>query len=252
MNCRETEQFLHAYLDGELDVVNCLAVEQHLQECPRCMQQWENQQTLHNQLSDAALYFRAPQSVRERVAGAARPTGQVQRPPRPRILNWLTFGLPLAAVIAVMGLLLPSLFNRAPARDGLMGELTASHIRSLMASHLADVASSSQHTVKPWFAGKLDFAPPVKDLAAGGFPLVGGRLDYAEQRAVAALVYQRNQHVINLFIWPSSYTAASAAPAGTRQGYNLVHWIDRGMSFWAVSDLNEKELLQFARRFAQE
>ena len=150
--------------------------------------------------------------------------------------------LALAALIALR--FVPS--PQHPSPDQLLAqEVLASHVRSLMASHLTDVPSSDQHSVKPWFDGKLDFSPPVEDLSAQGFPLVGGRLDYLADRPVAALVYQRRKHFINLFIWPS--TERSAQEAVMRQGYNLIHWTHAGMTYWAASDLNYRELGEFVR-----
>jgi anti-sigma factor RsiW len=252
MNCSETEQFLHAYMDGELDLVNSLAVEQHLHECQRCMQQWENQQALRNKLSDATLYFKAPAAVRDHLIAAARPAVRQKAAARPRSWSWLAFSLPLAAALVTAAVLLPNILSGPLSRNAVMAELTASHVRSLMPGHLADVASSDRHTVKPWFGGKLDFSPPVKDLAGAGYPLTGGRLDYIGLRPVAALVYQRHQHVINLFVWPSTDRAVAPAVSGARQGYNIVHWVGQGMTFWAVSDLNDKELLEFAQLFTKE
>ena len=153
--------------------------------------------------------------------------------------NWEYAGLGFACGVAlsVTALLIAGHANDV---DALQGELTGNHIRALMASHLTDIASSDQHTVKPWFQGKLSYAPPVKDLSAEGFPLVGGRLDYLSERTVAALVYGRRNHLINVFVWPASGTKISEE--GVRQGYNVMHWYGGGMQYWAVSDVSAAEL----------
>ena len=137
--------------------------------------------------------------------------------------------------------------NYHSSRDRIVDEAIASHVRSLLATHLVDVGSSDQHTVKPWFNGKIDYAPPVQDLSANGFPLVGGRLDYFNGKTTAALVYKRNQHPINLLITPGSGKRDSSPSALTRRGYNVVYWTRNEMDYWAVSDVNSQELQQFTR-----
>lgn len=192
-----------------------------------------------------------PEGLAERIGRAVRAEAAVvpapaQVPRRRGVWQGLAwFGTGAATA---WGLALVLLATPVPPVDALAEGVTANHVRSLMASHLADVASSDQHTVKPWFAGKLDFSPPVVDLAAEGFPLTGGRLDYLDGRTVAALVYRSGPHVINLFVWPAASDASvQAAPVlSTRQGYQLVHWTQGGMQAWAVSDLNAAELRNFA------
>jgi anti-sigma factor RsiW len=150
------------------------------------------------------------------------------------------FGLGAAVAAALL------LTGAAPTGQPLMDEVVAGHLRSLQPGHLMDVVSTDRHTVKPWFDGKLDFAPPVKDLADQGFPLQGGRLDYAHGRPVAALVYGRAKHTINLFIWPEAGQGAAETTAA-RNGYTVVHLNHDGMNVWAVSDVEKPELLEFMR-----
>jgi anti-sigma factor RsiW len=148
--------------------------------------------------------------------------------------------------VAAGALVLVAALTFVPTVDKrLTGEVVSSHVRSMMANHLTDVASSDQHTVKPWFDGKVDFAPPVTNLTAFGFPLVGGRLDYLQSRPVAAAVYQRNKHIINLFVWPASRNRNTTKKLGVEKGYNVISWEGPGMNFCAVSDLNPVELREF-------
>jgi anti-sigma factor RsiW len=198
-------------------------------------------------LKAKASHYEAPAELRERI-GAALTRSDPMPASSQRLARgapwrqWLNMGVAFACgLIASVAVI--QFFPMADEQDRLAQEVVSGHVRSLMAAHLADVASTDQHTVKPWFAGKLEFSPPVYDLASEGFPLAGGRLDYIEQRPVAALVYKHGQHTINLFIWPAD--GNDAQKSATRQGYHLLHWTRDAMAYWAVSDLNPDELAQF-------
>jgi anti-sigma factor RsiW len=165
--------------------------------------------------------------------------------------NWLALAAAIALAAFVASSFLPKL--RQPGADQFLAtELIASHVRSLMADHLTDVASSDQHTVKPWLDVKLDFAAPVVDLLGDGFPLIGGRLDYLDNHSVAALVYQRRKHFINLFIWPTTPADSKEQKMVEREGYHLVHWADGDFTYWAVSDVSVGDLQTFQRSFEQQ
>src|SRR5207248_11660167 len=153
---------------------------------------------------------------------------------------------------AIITLNLVPRLQRPGADQFLATQLIASHVRSLMANHLTDVASSDQHTVKPWLDAKLDFAPAVVDLSSEGFPLVGGRLDYLDKRPVAALIYQRRQHFINLFVWPAESNSTRPRKAMSRQGYQLLHWVDSDFNYWAVSDVSANDLQTFEELFEKQ
>jgi anti-sigma factor RsiW len=193
------------------------------------------------------LYETTPDAVRARVMARLRQAAPASAPaPAPRWRwNWLRgpglgFGLGAACAAAISFLVL------LPEHDDLAGAVVAAHIRALQPGHLEDVASTDQHAVKPWFDGRIDFAPPVHDFATAGYPLRGGRLDYLDNRPVAALVYQRDRHIINLYVWPAAGAGSQLASDRTLQGYNIVHWTANGMNFWAVSDVERNQLDDFA------
>jgi anti-sigma factor RsiW len=234
MNCELVERDLDAYIDRELDVEAVASVRDHVNDCQICRHRVAEREAI-GRLVRSVPYYSAPDRLRGRVVQTARPS------PVRHILPWAA-----AAVLAIsIGTTVTWIRTTVNPADALAAEVVSEHVRSLMAAHLFDVRSTDQHTVKPWFLGKLDFSPPVADLAAGGFPLVGGRLDYLEGRAVAALVYQRRQHIINVFVSPAADDPASRTVTRSDRGFQVHHWVSAGMSFWAVSDLNDGELSEF-------
>ena len=253
MSCQEVCELLDAYLDNELDVVTSSHFERYLTECAVCRAKCDQYRQMHDSVKSRIQYFQAPEEFQQRLRAQLRPperplSGIIRRERFPRWRVWA-----MAASIVAVLLFAALLFQtaRRPSRSEVVAEeVVSSHIRSLLANHLSDVVSSDQHTVKPWFSGKLDFAPVVKDLASQGFPLAGGRLDYLDNRPVAALVYKRRQHTINLFQWPSP--ASDSGPRTlTLRGYNVVRWTHAHMAYWAVSDVNSGDLGQFVHDLQQ-
>jgi anti-sigma factor RsiW len=250
VNCDDARVLMHGHLDGELDLAADLEVQRHIEDCPRCASEYAALRAMRTRLKDEAFRFEAPAALKEKI-GRAIPASTPSRangyPSRrgawmPRAVR---FAVPMA-IGAMLALIIAPRVIAPPLNQQLASEVVASHVRSLMATHLMDVASTDQHTVKPWFNGKLDFSPPVNDFVKDGFPLVGGRLDYIEGRPVAALVYQHGKHVINVFMWPTAGTATSAERIETEHGYNVEQLIVAGMNCWVVSDLNQLELDKFA------
>jgi anti-sigma factor RsiW len=246
VECKETRTWLHGYLDGELDLARAVEIERHLEVCAECSQARDNHVALHDSIQAAGLKYPCPERLRADIrATLRREAGMtLARPKMHR--RWFAIAASLLLGVGVTWLAARS-WTRPATDDRVAQDVVASHVRSLLADHLMDVASSDQHTVKPWFTGKLDFAPAVADYTSAGFPLAGGRLDYLDHRPVAALVYHRRQHVINLFIWPTAHATASAPQSLTIQGYQLVHWTETGTTYWAISDLNSHELGQLAQ-----
>ena len=249
MSCELPRTMIHGYLDGELDAVRAAEFERHLEQCPECVTALESQESLRSSLQRAELYEKAPAELRQKVLSSLRPAAGpipfVAPRRRAAVGQWL-------AIAAVLLLLLYSGWRLFPGlgqkndQTALAAQIVDAHLRSLEPGHLTDVISTDQHTVKPWFDGKLDFAPPVQDFAADGFPLTGGRLDVVGGRTVAALVYGRRKHFVNVFIWPSSNPDA-APSSGAQQGYHWITWQKNGMAYWAVSDTAAADLDELQR-----
>jgi anti-sigma factor (TIGR02949 family) len=237
VTCDEATTLLDAWYDGELDAPRSASLERHIEECTRCAALSGARSALSEVLVKRAPRYSAPAALRKKIEA------QISRPPvirQPRAMPWR--GLALAASFAlfvVVGWNAWLLQSGTPTPN-LEQEIVSDHIRSLMANHLSDVASEDRHTVKPWFMGKLDYSPPVDDLASEGFKLVGGRLDYVGGKPVSALVYQRGAHVINVFIWPTREgDEALPQPRWSNvHGYHLANWTHSGMTYWAISDVD--------------
>jgi len=248
---------IQSFFDGELDAIHSLQIETHLANCPSCAGEIDRLRALKHTVARRDVGWRAPPHVRAQVMAAlaraadeqrqvpARPVEEKTRPSVMALIRQWLFVPSLAALAASLFLV----FGPLQTRSSLEDEIVASHIRSTLVNHLTDVQTSDRHTVKPWFNGKIDFAPPVTDLAAQGFPLVGGRVDYIGGRVVAALVYRRHAHVINLFIWPAS---SAAARTTARDGYTLESWTSNGLDFVAVSDTDADDMRKFRLAFVSQ
>lgn len=249
MNCTETRSRLHPYLDREMDLESVLAIEQHLASCPACRAIVERQSALQSGIRLHAEYHRAPRALADRIrAQVGTSPGKKWR--WPRLQQWLPLGAAVAAT-AVLSWTAAVQYASVSEDQRIAEQVIAGHARAVVTAHRIDVASSDRHTVKPWLSSKLDFSPPVVDLASAGFPLDGGRLDYLDNRPVATLCYRYRQHTIDLFVWPEPKRRGETAIQGfERQGYNVLHWSDGGMAFWAVSDVNEADLKAFAEAYA--
>ena len=249
----EVLELLPAYVDQELGVSETIQIERHLNNCFECQQDFAQQSQLSAELKSAAFHFEAPAGLAQRISEAlpkerstfVAPTAKRWRPGER--FGWHLDRFNVGAFLATLAAALwsVSMFLSLPsAQDQLTEEIVASHVRSLQVDHLSDVISTDRHTVKPWFNGKLNFSPPVFDLAPQGYPLTGGRLDDINGRPVAALIYHHQLHPINLYIWPTS--DHDAVPrTETRQGYHLAHWTISGMTYWAVSDVAVVNLTTF-------
>ena len=242
MNCRPT--LIHAYADRELDVTTTLLVEEHLEHCEACSRTYDNLWALHTACSSDRLYFEIPPGLEGRIRAATR---REARPARPLKKNWRPLLATAATVLIVAGVVVfVALRGRAGADNAVAEQVVSDHVRSLLIEgRSVDVVSTDHHTVKPWLAVHLDFAPDVRDLSADGFKLEGGRLDYVANRRAAAVVYGYHKHVIDVFIWPADRTQASSPAFLQRQGYWLAHWTEAGLDHWAVTDASEDAIRDF-------
>jgi mycothiol system anti-sigma-R factor len=252
VNCDFTRTVLHGYLDGELDPTRAAEFEHHLETCRECTTTLGAEESLRSSLQRGGLYENAPIALRKKIRASL--DAATASPARIWIPAWRWLAV-TAAILIVAGV---SWFSRPhPAKDTVATapftavEMIDAHVRSLQPGHLTDVASSDQHTVKPWFNGKLAFVPPVKDFADEGFPLIGGRLDVLGGQNVAALVYSRRKHIINVFVMPTKEPDTPIHPPGLRQGYQWRHWRRQGMEYCAVSDVSDSDIYELAQLMYQ-
>lgn len=243
MNCSDVHLLLHPFVDGELDLLRSLDIENHLKTCRDCSQKVKSLKSLHSALKEGDLAYPAPASLRSRIRQTIFPEEKIERDFQ-WLWKWIALGATAVAILAIA--IRPLAFSQNNVNDELLDELVASQVRSLQANHLTDVLSSDKHTVKPWFEGKLDFAPAVRDFATNDFSLVGGRLDYVNNRTVAAVVYRHNKHVINVFIWPSENAGNSTEAVSNYHGYNLVAFDLNGLHYDIVSDMEQQEVERLA------
>jgi mycothiol system anti-sigma-R factor len=249
MNCDRASAVLHAYFDNELDALGAAEFERHLDECPECARELDALKSLRSSMDRAQLYEKAPASFRKKVIADLRPARPVSIVPARTPWKWPAIAAAFL-LLAYTGWQAVSVHRDNNSGALLAAEVVDAHLRSLQPGHLTDVISTDQHTVKPWFDGKVDFSPPVRDFADQGFPLQGGRLDIVDGRTVAALVYGRRKHLVSVFIWPASEQDASPR-GGSQQGYHWLEWRKGSMEFSAVSDVAPADLEQLQRLLAE-
>jgi anti-sigma factor RsiW len=250
MNCEDLRHLLEAHVDGELDLVRQIELDAHLAACPRCALQASAIRERGDALRHSIPRFPASPQFRERIRAALRAEQVPAAPRRPRrpATAWTFWSLGVAASLTCALLLGYSLGGARARANSLFDEAVSDHVRSLQASHLMDVVSTDQHTVKPWFVGKLDFSPAVFDLSESGYPLAGGRLEQIDGRMAAALVFHRRLHTINLFIWPAAGGLVETRRSAN-MGFNARSWTQGGLNFLAVSDIPAVDLDQFSAAY---
>jgi anti-sigma factor RsiW len=249
MQCQESKKILDAYVDNEVDVLQSVALEEHLAECPDCTKTIESRRTLKSAIQNADLRYTAPPELVSAVRKELRMGEEKRTSARWLGFNWLrlkdlSLGFAGATVAFLLAASILGFWFHTPESVKIARAATDDYVRSmLMENRGIDVVSTDQHTVKPWFNGKTSFSPPVENYADKGFPLAGGRLDFVDNQTVATLIYRRNQHYINVFLYPSN---ESYEGARQERGYRILYWSRDGMQYWVVSDLNQQELEQFA------
>ena len=251
MSCDFTRTALHGYLDGELDASRSAEFERHLENCRECATALQTEESMHSAIQRGGLYEQAPVSLRKKIrAELDRATAApvVKRIPAWR---WVAVAASILLIASISWYVWPRNEAVVAAAPFTAAEMIDAHIRSLQPGHLMDIASTDQHTVKPWFTGKLDYAPPVRDFSEQGFPLIGGRLDALGGRNIAVLVYQRRKHIINVFVLPTKEPDTPIHPPGLRQGYQWFHWRRQGMEYCAVSDVSVDDLHELAQLIYQ-
>jgi anti-sigma factor (TIGR02949 family) len=248
IECKEAEERVYACIDGELERADALRVDQHLRGCVQCRRLYDRERQMSAAIRQSAERFSAPADLGQRIGAALEIAARPRRwQPGP---SWRQLGLAASfLMVAVLSSALTFSFTEPGQSDRLGEEVVSGHLRALVAGHMTDVASSDQHTVKPWFNGRLDLSPPVVDLAAEEFPLIGGRLDYLEDRPVAGLVYGHRKHLITVYVWNDPHAGDRAPRAYQRSGYNALGWSHKGSVFWAVSDVNTEDLQHFVQLF---
>lgn len=251
MSCDFSGTLLHAYLDSELDPVRAAEFERHLESCRECTNTLGAVESLRSSLQRAQLYETAPLELRKKIRAELKAPSAEVKNSRVAAWRWLAVAAAILLVSVTAWFAMP-IFRSTGPEQVTAAEVVDAHIRSLQPGHLTDVTSTDQHTVKPWFDGKLDFVPPVHDFMDEGFPLLGGRLDVLGGRNVAALVYGRRKHFVNVFVWPTKEPDTPIHPPGSRQGYQWVHWRHQGMEFCAVSDTSAQDLHDLAQLFVQQ
>jgi mycothiol system anti-sigma-R factor len=258
VSCEMTHAVLHGYLDGELDAARAAEFEQHLLSCPQCVAELEAQENLRSAIQRSGLRERAPERIRRNLQAAMGSSSITSEPVKAaapmrvkasiRPTWWLTLAAAAVFVIVLGSRFLPNLTQGRG--DEMTAAIVDAHLRSLQPGHLEDVISTDQHTVKPWFDGRIDFAPPVRDFVSDGFPLQGGRLDVVRGKTVAVLVYGRRKHIINVFIWPTN-EQDQAPLQGSQLGYNWIDWRKSGMELVAISDVSAPDLTALQELIAQ-